>query len=223
MSLFRARMAIVSSRPKLDRKVGMVLLGAVLVAAILLASLLQWGSHLLISDDRLPAQVDCAVALQGSILGEKARVAGAVNLLRAGIADQILLSVPKETYWGQRVAPIALAEVEKHYGHEAATRVVFCETDDNVDSTEEEAQALAQCINEHRWHSVAIVTSDYHTRRAGIIWRRTLRRQNSSLLLLMHAVPDPEFHALRWWRERRSAKTFIVESTKLLWTLAGGD
>jgi uncharacterized SAM-binding protein YcdF (DUF218 family) len=197
------------------------LLWSTLVAALLVASMLRWGGYLLISDDPLPPHVDGAVVLQGSVLGENARVAGAVRVLRQGTAPTILISVPKESYWGQPVAPNVSTYVEKLYGHEAADHIDFCGTED-VDSTEEEARTLARCINQRGWHSIAIVTSDYHTRRAGIIWRKVLRQQHSSVNLWIHAVPDPEFHPSGWWRKRRFAKTWVLEFTKLLWTLAGG-
>jgi len=196
------------------------LLWIAVTGIILVLILLRWGGYLLISDDPLPSHVDAAVVLQGSIPGERARLTGAVRVLQQKTTDQILVSVPRESYWGQPMAPIAYAYIEKIYGHETASHIDFCETDD-VDSTEEEALALAKCINEHGWRSVVVVTSDYHTRRTRIIWRRMLRRQHSSLRALVHAVPDPEFHASRWWRERRSAKTWILEGTKLVWTLLG--
>lgn len=196
------------------------LLWSAIAAAVLALSLLRWGGFLLISSDPLPLRVQGAVVLQGSVLGENARVAGAVRLLQQGTTAQILLSVPRESYWGQPVAPIAQAYIEKTYGQEVAGHIVFCETDD-VDSTEQESQSLADCIQARGWSSIALVTSDYHTRRAGIIWKRLLRRRHSSVQLWIHAVADPEFHASGWWRERRSAKTWVLESTKLLWTLAG--
>jgi len=195
-------------------------LGSAIVGAALVATLLRWGGYLLISDDPLPLHVDGAVVLQGSVLGENARLAGAVRLLDHGTTGRILLSIPRESYWGQPVAPLAFAYFEKTYGEEAASHLTFCQADD-VDSTEEEARVIVGCIDKQQWHSVAIVTSDYHTTRAGIIWRKILRQQNSSVHLWLHAVPDPEFHASGWWRERRSAKTWLLESTKLLWTLAG--
>ncbi|HLV87842.1 MAG TPA: ElyC/SanA/YdcF family protein [Candidatus Sulfotelmatobacter sp.] len=192
-----------------------------LALAIVLAALLRWGGYLLVSDQALPSRVDGAVVLQGSILGEKARIAGAVLLVQRGAAAKILVSVPKESYWGQAIAPIAYAYNEKIYGQEIAGHFVFCETDDNVDSTEQESKVLFDCIQAQGWHSVAIVTSDYHTRRAGIVWRRMLREQHSSLQLCVHAVPDPEFRISEWWRDRRSAKNWLLECTKLLWTLVG--
>jgi uncharacterized SAM-binding protein YcdF (DUF218 family) len=187
--------------------------------AIAATALFRWGGYLLISDEPLASHLDGAVVLQGSILGEKARIAGAVLLVQRGITDKILVSVPRESYWGQRMAPIAYAYNEKLYGQEIAKRFVFCETNDEVDSTEDESRILFDCIQAHGWHSIAVVTSDYHTRRAGIIWRRMLREKHSSLQLWVHAVPDPEFHASAWWRDRRSAKYWLLECAKLLWTL----
>ncbi len=180
---------------------------------------LRWGGELLISSQPLPPAVDAAAILQGSILGEKARVAGAVRLWQQGTAKRILLSVPAESYWGRPVAPTAYAYIEKTYGRAAADSVDFCTTGPDVDSTEQEAGVLVACIREHGWNSVAVVTSDYHTRRAGIIWRRTLSRQASSVQLWVYGVSDPEFHARGWWRDRRSSKTWLMESTKLLWTV----
>ena len=77
----------------------LVLLIAFALTAIV-AILLRWGGYLLISDAPLPAHVDGAVVLQGSVLGEKARIAGAVRLVQQGITPQILVSVPTESYWG---------------------------------------------------------------------------------------------------------------------------
>ena len=194
-----------------------------IAVSILAFMLLRWGSHLLVSDDDpLPSHIEGAVVLQGSVLGEEARIAGAVRLLEKGTTPRILVSIPKETYWGQPVAPLAYGHLEKIYGKAIVDYIDFCETT-GIDSTEQEAQALANCIKEHGWHSVAVVTSDYHTRRAGIIWRKIFRQQYPSIHPWMHAVPDPEFYPQGWWRDRRSAKTWLLEFTKLVWTLCGQD
>jgi uncharacterized SAM-binding protein YcdF (DUF218 family) len=203
----------------LKRKALAKVLWTAIGTVALILSIMRWGGYLLISDDPLPQRVDGAVVLQGSVPGERARVAGAVRLLVQRTIDRVLLSVPKESYWGQAVAPIALADVERRYGSEVARHVEFCEMD-GTDSTEEEATALAECIRERQWRSVAVVTSDYHTRRAGIIWRRVLRN-NSSFRMFMHAVPDPEFQAAGWWRKRRWAKTWFFEVLKLASSLVG--
>ena len=190
-----------------------------LTALAIALGLLRWGGYGLIANDPLPAHLDGLVILQGSVLGEKARIAGAAQLLQQGVADRMFVSVPKESYWGQAVSPIAFRYIEKKYGGEIASRTDFCETGPDVNSTETEATELMGCIQQHGLNTVAVVTSDYHSLRARIIWRRTLRRQHSSIRLWIRGVVDPEFHAAGWWRDRLSAKTWLGESTKLLWTL----
>jgi uncharacterized SAM-binding protein YcdF (DUF218 family) len=189
-----------------------VLLGTL----VLLLCFLHWGGHLLVASDPLPPHVEGAIVLEGSISGEKARVAGAAQLLQQGIADRALLSLPKESYWGQSIPPVARDYVERNYGSPIASRVDFCEN--SARSTEEEAQALAHCVREHNWKTVAIITSSYHTRRAGFIWRRAIRRQAPLVSLWVHGVPDPDFQADGWWRHRLYAKTWFLEFTKLMWT-----
>jgi uncharacterized SAM-binding protein YcdF (DUF218 family) len=193
-----------------------------LAAAIFVAlCLLRWGGDLLIASDPAPQHVDAAVVLQGSIAAEKVRIAGAANLLQQGIADRVLLSLPKESYWGQSIPPVARAYLERTYGNDLAARVDFCETGEDVNSTVQEAQVLLPCIQQHHWHSVVIVTSNYHTRRAGKLWRR-VTEPDENIHIWIEGVADPEFRQ-PWWRHRQSAKTWVTESMKLVWTILGGQ
>ncbi len=186
-----------------------------LAAVIVISGVLCWGGRLLISDDPLPQHAAGAVVLQGSLLGERARLAGAVVLLQQGKTDRVLLSVPRESYWGQPISPMVETFIASTYGEEVANRVEFCESAVDIDSTADEAKALAECIRERGWRSVVLVTSEYHTRRAGIIWRKTVRQLHLDVLLSVHGVADPEFRSAGWWYERRSAKTWLFEFTKL--------
>ena len=190
-------------------------------SAAFVLCLLCWGSELLIVNEPAPDHVDAAIVLQGSIVAEKVRIAGAVGLLQRGLSDRVLLSVPKESYWGQSIPPLAHAFIERNYGSDAAARVDFCETGAEVNSTRQEAQAVSSCIQEHHWHAIAIVTSDYHTRRAGILWRRTLKERNPEVHIWIDSVADPEFQQ-PWWRHRQSAKVWVMEATKLAWSVLGG-
>lgn len=191
------------------------------VAIVIAFCWLRWGGDLLISSDPEPQHVEGAIVLQGSIIAEKVRIAGSMFLLQQGIADRVLLSVPRESYWGESIPPVARSYLERTYGRDLAGRVNFCETGEDVDSTAHEAKALLPCIQEHHWNSVVIVTSDYHTRRAGMLWRR-ITRSNPNLHLWIEGVADPEFQQ-PWWRHRRSAKTWLMETAKLVSTLLGGE
>ena len=205
-------------KPRVPRRV----LRYLLAAAIVGLGMLRWGGSLLVSTDALPAHADAAIVLQGSATGEKVRLAGAMGLLQQGVADRVLLSVPRESYWGAPIPPMARGYLERNYGAAAANRVDFCETGAEVNSTEEEARALEGCMQQHLWQSIVVVTSDYHTRRAGMIWRRTLKHLNPAVHAWVHGVEDPDFRARGWWRKRLFAKTWLLEFTKLVWTAMFG-
>lgn len=194
---------------------------AFLVLALFVMAVLHWGGYLLIRTDPLPVRADGAVVLQASLPSENARIAGAVELLQRGIVDRVLLSIPTTGYWGVSFPSLARAYLEKQYGPSISSRIEFCETDQGIDSTEAEALAVIPCIRERRWQSVIIVTSNFHSRRAGIVWRRTSEREKFAARILIEGVPDPTFQGDGWWRHREYAKTWFFESTKLLWTFAG--
>jgi len=192
----------------------------VAAAVVIAFCLLRWGGRLLIASDSQPEHVDAALVLQGSIAAEKARIAGAISLLQRGVADRALLSVPKESYWGQSIPPVARSYLERVYGHDIAARVDFCETSGEVNSTLQEAQAVSPCIREHHWQSIVIVTSNYHTRRAGILWRK-ITGPDPKIHIWIEGVTDPEFQQ-PWWRHRQSAKIWVMETVKLVWAALGG-
>jgi len=186
-------------------------------AAVLLVlgfCFLHWAGFLLVKSDPLPAKADVAVALQGSISAQSGRLDGAMQLLRQNIVARALVSVPKQSYWGESLPPVARKYLETRYGSDLATRVDFCETGTEIDSTEQEAAALQDCIHQHTWKSIVVVTSDYHTRRAGLIWGKSV---NGGERVWIHGVADPDFQARGWWRTRRYAKTWFFEFLKLSW------
>ena len=189
-------------------------------AVVLLLGLLRFGGDILIADDPAPPRVNAAIVLQGSIAAEKIRIAGAMNLLQRGVADKAVLSVPRESYWGQSIPPVARSYLERNYGVDLASRFEFCEMPGGLDSTLQEAEALSSCIRGYHWQSIVIVTSTYHTRRAGMLWRR-ITRHDPNLHVFVEGVADPEFRQ-PWWRHRQSAKIWVLESSKLVWTIFGG-
>ena len=187
---------------------------------IIVVGLLVWGDKLLIATDPVPQHVDAVVALQGSVLGERVRIAGAMNYLRRGIADRGLLSVPQESFWGESIPPIARSYLQRNYGADLAARVEFCETSADVNSTLQEAQELLSCIRQHHWQSVMVVTSEYHTRRARFLWRRVIK-SDPAIHVWVESVADPEFER-PFWRHRQSAKIWVLEFSKLLWAAFEG-
>lgn len=194
------------------RKAVIIIIAVILGAGILL---LHFGGDLLVKTDPLPAHAPVAVVLNGSIAGVLARTAGGVRLLQAGVVDHLMLSVPALSYWGESVPEVANRFFEKHFGTSVASRVVYCVSD--ADSTHEEAEALRQCLERQGWRTVIVVTSNYHTRRAGRIWRAALRGANPPFTVYVRGVPDGAFEPHGWWRRRQYAKTWLLESSKLVW------
>lgn len=188
------------------------------IFVVLALSFLRWGGYLLVAPNRLPERVDVAVVLQGSLAAERARIATAMTMLQRGPAEQVAFSVPKESYWGEEIAPIARSYIEKNYGADLASRVEFCQTS-GVSSAEQEAEALSSCIQEHRWKTIALVTSNYHSRRVGLIWSKTLSKRDPSIQLSVDSVADPDYQPRGWWRQRAYATTWLMESAKLVWAL----
>jgi hypothetical protein len=186
---------------------------------VLALCFLRWGGYLLVARNPLPDRVDAAVVLQGSMAGEKVRIATAMMMLQRGSAERVAFSVPKESYWGEEIAPVAHNYLEKIYGADLASRVDFCETSGGVNSAEQEAEALGACIQEHRWKTIALVTSNYHSRRVGMIWRKTLPKHDPSIQLSVNGIADPDYQPRGWWRHRAYATIWVTESAKLVWTI----
>ncbi|HEX5481566.1 MAG TPA: YdcF family protein [Terriglobia bacterium] len=182
------------------------------VAAFLL---LRFGGYLLVKTDPLPAHAPVAVVLNGSIQGVLARTAGGVRLLQAGKVDHLMLSVPALSYWGENVPEVANRFFEKHFGNAIASRVVYCVSD--AESTLAEAEALSQCLGREGWRQVVVVTSNYHTRRAGRIWRAAGKRAHPGFEVYMDGVFDGSYQPRGWWRRREYAKTWLLETSKLVW------
>jgi uncharacterized SAM-binding protein YcdF (DUF218 family) len=187
------------------------LLGAALVAVTLLA----FGGKLLVSPDALPADADVLVVLMGSDRAGQARREEALRLFREGRARNLAISAAQVKFWGEWVPDLMRRYLERQYGKQEADRAVLCPH--NADSTLEEAQALRPCLEGHGWHTVIVVTSNFHTRRARHIWEGVFADAQPPVRVFVHGVADGEFEPNGWWRNRRYAKTFLFEVAKLAW------
>ncbi len=81
-----------------------------------------------------------------------------------------------------------------------------------VDSTTEEVARLGRFLEDHPNSAVTVVTSDYHTRRARLLFRRANLHASS---LSFVAAPIEEFDATNWWQSERGCITYLREYVKL--------
>lgn len=179
-------------------------------------AILVFGGRLLVVEDPLPDRATVVVVLNGSSAANEARQTEAMRLLRNGRAEYVLLSIGAVSYWGEWVPDLARRYLRERYGRDVADKIHLCEM--NTDSTAEEAMELRECMEKNGWRSAVIVTSNYHTRRAHAIWRSTVSGANPPFHLTVHGVSDGSFSNDGWWRSRVYAKTWLVETTKLVWT-----
>jgi uncharacterized SAM-binding protein YcdF (DUF218 family) len=157
-----------------------------------------------------PARADLIVVLAGDFSGNRILTAG--DLVRRGFAPQALISGPSGAY-GMHESDLAIAFAVRH-GYPAS---YFVALPNDSRSTRDEATDVLAALKQRHAHSVDIVTSNYHTRRAGNIYRA----QASGLEIHIVAAPDLYFTPDGWWKNRDGRKTFLLEWMKTVATWFG--
>ena len=196
------------SGPEWRRKLGRWSVGLVTLGLVG-GGVLAWGGLFLVDVDPLPEGAQVIVVLRGGAESSKVRLAGATRLLQSGVADNVLLSIRSGSHWGSPIPEMARGYVEREYGPDAHERYALCAN--AADSTGEEALALHQCLTERGWQRVVVVPSDYHTRRAKLMWAAVAERTDTPLQVFVRGVADSDLDPRGWWRKRRCAKTWLVE------------
>jgi uncharacterized SAM-binding protein YcdF (DUF218 family) len=189
----------------------LILLILVLIAVAALTPSL-WlgalGAYLIRADQ--PARADYAVVLAGDPSGN--RVIEGAELVRQGFVRKALVSGPMGCY-GLRESDLAVNfAVSKGYPEE-----YFIKFPHHATSTWEEAQYVVPELRRLGAHSFLLVTSDYHTRRAGAYFRRLV----GDLDMRVIAAPDEHFRWNSWWRNREAQKIFYLEWSKTVGSVFG--
>jgi uncharacterized SAM-binding protein YcdF (DUF218 family) len=131
------------------------------------------------------------------------RATRASELYRQKLASVVVAS-------GRRLRPTAgVAELMEHDLIERGVpkdRIIRFPQD--ADNTREEAQALRALVVEKNWHSVIVVTSNYHSRRARYIFERVFP---DSVAVRVASARDGGFDPEHWWENRKSLKLFMGE------------
>jgi uncharacterized SAM-binding protein YcdF (DUF218 family) len=167
------------------------------------AVLAALGSYLIKADS--PEKADIALVLAGD--GEGNRILAAAQLARQGYVPKVLVSGPSGIY-GQYECDLAIPFAVKS-GYPAS---YFLHFENNARSTQEEARDAIVRLHQLGVHKALLVTSDYHTRRAGKIYRTAA----PDLQFVVVAAPDTYFTAGGWWHNRQGEKIAFNEWIKTL-------
>lgn len=183
-------------------RAAVVVMLAVWLALLFDAPILGAMGDFLVKDGP-PQKADVAVVLAGDSTGN--RIHTAAQLVREGYAPKVVVSGPYGIY-GHYESELAVAFAEQD-GFPASYFVVVPH---HALSTIEEARALMPELRKMGAKTVLLVTSDYHTRRAGKIFRAAA----PDLKFYVVGAPDEYFSAHGWWKNRQGQKTFAIESMK---------
>jgi uncharacterized SAM-binding protein YcdF (DUF218 family) len=153
------------------------------------------------SDSPVPA--DMIVVLGGDFSGNRILAAG--DLVHRGFASHALVSGTSGEY-GLHESDLAIPFAVRH-GYPAS---YFIPLPNDGRSTRDEADAVIAALNQMHAQRIDIVTSDYHTRRAGNIYRA----KAPGLDIHLVASPDINFTPDGWWKNREGRKTFLLEWVK---------
>lgn len=180
------------------------------VAPVLLLTHSLWlgalGSFLVHAE--APQHADYAVVLAGDSYGH--RILEGAELVRQGFVRKAIISGPC-CYYGIHESDTAVNfAVKKGYPED-----YFIKFPHDAKSTETEAQVVIPELHRLGARSFLLVTSDYHTRRAG----RYFRKLADGMEMHVIAVPDENFRWNSWWLNREAQKTVYMEWSKTVASL----
>jgi uncharacterized SAM-binding protein YcdF (DUF218 family) len=173
----------------------------------LLAALASQAARFLVVDE--PEKSDAIVVLAGDT---KVRPVRGLDLLRQGMAPRLFLDAEtRDVIYDQ-----PLVEIVQKYVNSLgeANRVSVCPITGY--STIAEADDVSRCLQSLGPHRVLIVTSEFHTRRALMIFRHRLPQYQFSAAAARNGAEFGE----AWWTNREWAKVTFDEWMKMLWWVA---
>ena len=176
------------------------------ILAILAFGLHRWiltSLALFLDQSGPPQAADAVFVLAGDASGNRILKGG--ELVREGFAPYVLVSGPEGDY-GNYECDLAIPFAVRHGFPEN----YFVRFPNRAHSTEEELRAAADELRSRQVKRVILVTSLYHTRRAG----KDFRTSAPDLTFYMVSAPDQYFTADGWWHNREGRKLFLIEWLK---------
>jgi len=165
-------------------------------------SILFWLGSILVNAGP-PQKADIIVVIGGDFKGN--RITKGAELVRQGYAPKALVSGSGGMY-GALESDLEIGYAVSH----GYPRSEFIAVQFPALSTVEEARIVIAKLRQLGVHKYLLVTSDFHTARAG----RVFRRQGRDLEEHTVAAPDPYWNNGRWWTTREGRKLWIYEALK---------
>jgi uncharacterized SAM-binding protein YcdF (DUF218 family) len=158
-------------------------------------------------------KVDAIVAISG---GETdTRTSEAVKLYKEGWGANIIFS-------GAALDPDSPSNAKTMAAAAQAAGVPksAIELDETATNTRGNATGAGKIIRARNYHSIILVTSPYHQRRANIAFHRVL---GPNFEIVSHSSPDAEWRRSHWWATDQSRALTFDELQKVSYELLSGQ
>jgi uncharacterized SAM-binding protein YcdF (DUF218 family) len=153
--------------------------------------------------DREAVRADAVVVLSGDPLGDRLRAGGRV-FVETGSGRFVTFLEGADAVYDTREAALSFLE-ERGIGGDVVRPLP------SQSSTADEAAVFAAYAEACGWRSVVVVTSPYHTARAGWLFGRAL---GSGTEVTTVASAEP-YDGARWWRSARDREVTLLEWVKI--------
>lgn len=192
---------------KLKRRI--VVPGIALVCAIALiyafSDRILWSLGAMLDGGQAPQKSDMIVVIGGDARG--GRILKADELVREGYAPKVLVSGPEQMY-GYHESDLEINFAVQHN----CPRDEFIAFRYPALNTVDEARADIGELRKLGVHRYILVTSAYHTARAG----RIFRREGAGLEMRVVSAPDRYWENGEWWKNREGRKIWFYEFVKTI-------
>lgn len=184
-----------------------VLLTGALLALVSLReqALTALGQALVRSD--VPEKADLIYVLAGDFWGS--RVLVGADLGARGYAKRVVLSGGQ--YQDKNSGDMAVDFAVQH----GYTRCLFYSVHLNGPSTIDEAREIGPVFQRLGARRIILVTSNFHSRRAGLVFRLVLPAYNFQVV----AAPETDFDPASWWKNEHARRLCFSEYQKIAGTL----
>jgi uncharacterized SAM-binding protein YcdF (DUF218 family) len=152
-----------------------------------------------------PQKADVAFVLAGDAFGN--RIVKGAELEKQGYVPLVMVSGPSGNY-GTHECDLAIPYAV-HHGY---PEKYFDHFENEARSTMDEAAAAIPEFRRRGYKHVIIVTSNYHTRRAGHYFRAA----DPAIDFKVVAADDKYFTPDGWWHNREARKIFFLEWEKTI-------
>jgi uncharacterized SAM-binding protein YcdF (DUF218 family) len=187
-----------------------------LIVLILLAA---WGAGLLAFANRVanstpppdPPQADAIVALTGASV---IRLEAAEALLEEGLGERLLISGVNRETTRKQVRATLITGGQATGDRAPAGRAFDCCVDlgFQAENTLGNARETAPWVARHHYHTLIVVTADYHMPRALL----ELKAAMPGVALYPFPVATEAVDARRWWASPDDARRMVLEYCKYI-------